>query len=281
MRLSWAVAFVMALGGGTSFGQEDRWEARFTDVKGTVTVFTTGGDADGMPADNDVPLEEGDRIKTGDDGYAEVAIEGDSLVVLKANSQMTVASARIGASEIGLAFGSLLAKIQSALGVGGFRVRTPTAVAAVRGTEFGLDVAGEAEGNETHVGVFDEGKVEVSGLSGEDAETLMVNQETVVRKGSRPLPPYVIKRLMRHRKLVRGMGKRAQQVKKRWASLPADKRGELRQRWMEKARERMKKMREKALQRNKPRRPGAGSKPGQEKMEQRRQKIIRERNKRP
>ncbi|MFA6319164.1 MAG: FecR domain-containing protein [Elusimicrobiota bacterium] len=276
MRTALAL-FAAAVFCGPAFGQEDRWEARLTDVKGAVTVYAPGGDPEGLPAEKDMPLDENDRVKTGVDGYAELAFEGESVVVLKANSQLTVAASRKGGSEIGLAFGSLLAKIGAALGAGGFRVRTPTAVCAVRGTEFGVEVAGEAEGSETAVGVFDEGKVEVAGPSGDVPETLMSNQETVVRQGSRPLAPYVLKRLMKHRKLVRGLGKRAQQIKKRWSSLPAEKRAELRQRWMERSREKLKQSREKAQQRKVRRQGPAGQSPAQEKMEKRRQKILKER----
>ncbi|MBI5882542.1 MAG: FecR domain-containing protein [Elusimicrobia bacterium] len=272
--LSSVVAALLAV---PAFGQEDRWEARLTDLKGDVTVFAAGGDAEGVPAERDMPLDDNDRVKTGSDGYAEISFEGESVVVLKGSSQMTVSSSRKGGSEVGLSFGSLLAKIGAALGAGGFRVRTPTAVCAVRGTEFGVEVADEAQGSETAVGVFDEGRVSVTGPDGGDAEHLMMNQETVVRKGQRPLPPYVLKRLTKHRKLVRGLGKRAQALKKKWASLTPAKRQELRQRWMERGREKMKKLREKG-QARKARRPGpTGPHPGQEKMEKRRQKILRER----
>ncbi|MBI5210856.1 MAG: FecR domain-containing protein [Elusimicrobia bacterium] len=261
---------------GQAFGQgaggQDRWDARLTDVKGTVTVFTAGADAEGMPGDKDMPLEPGDRIRTGEDSSAEVAFEGDSVVVLKANTQMTVTSTRKNGVELGLSLGSLLAKIHSSLGLGGFGVRTPTAVASVRGTEFAVEVAGEGESGETHVGVFDEGKVEVSGTAAGEAETLMTNQETVVRRGQRPLPPYVLKRLMKHRKLVRGFGKRAQLLKKQWAALPPEKRLEFRTKWMERARERMKKMREKAI-RQKGKRGPAGPRLDREKMEKRRNNI--------
>ncbi|MBI5622829.1 MAG: FecR domain-containing protein [Elusimicrobia bacterium] len=279
MRMLCHVFVVAAALSAPAFGQEDRFEARLTEVKGSVTIFVPGGDPEGLAAEKDMPLEEGDRLKTGADGYAEAAFEGESVVVLKANSQLTVNATRKAGSELHLGFGSLLAKIGSLLGGSGFRVRTPTAVCAVRGTEFGLEVAGEAEGGETAVGVFDEGKVEVTAAEGGEPERLMMNQETVVRRGERPLPPYVLKRLMRHRNSVRGLGRRISQLKKRWASLTPEKRVELRQRWMERSREKMKQLKEKAQQRRIRRQGPSGPHPSQEKMEKRRQRILRDRKK--
>ena len=116
-------------------------------------------------------------------------------------------------------------------------MRTPTAVAAVRGTEFGVDVAGE----ETHVGVFDEGKVEVSGQSGE-TQTLQPNQETSVQRGRGPAKPYALKRLLRQRRRFAAFRRRALAMRRRWRRLAPARRRALRQRQLSRMRQRRQKL---------------------------------------
>jgi hypothetical protein len=152
-------------------------------------------------------------------------------------------------------------------------VRTATAVAAVRGTEFGVEV----DGDETHVGVFDEGKVDVSGEGGAAPELLIANQETRVAKGGKPLHAYQLQRLMRHRALMRGHGRRLAAIRKNWKSLPADQRQELRKKALERMKERRKRLQEKRKQgverRNERRGPGEQQRKDREKRERLRNKI--------
>ncbi len=259
-------------------GQAQEWEARLTEAKGEVTVWTSDGDPGGMPGEEGAPLEVGDRVRTGKDGSAEIAFEGDSIVTLRPNSEIRIADARRGRVEIAAARGGLLAKIQKALGMGGgFRVRTPTAVAAVRGTEFAVEIE-DGSGGETHVGVFDEGEVEVSDAAGGPSERLIANQETVVRRGQRPAAPYQLKRLMKHRRYVRGMGRRAAYLRKNWKALSPDQRRKLRGQWRERAGEQTRRRREK-LERQQQRRQERAKPASQdrEKMEKRRQRIREKR----
>jgi hypothetical protein len=183
-----ALAVLLALPRAAS-AEGDRWDARIAAVSGDATVRP----ADGSPeasAEEGMPLEDGDLVVVGDGGFAEVALDGGSLVTVREGSEFVVEKTSRGEASFLLKAGSLLAKIQK-LASGRFVVRTPTAVAAVRGTEFGVEVDGER----THVGVFDEGKVEVSGPTG-PAELLISNQETVVAKGQAPLHAYQLKRFI-------------------------------------------------------------------------------------
>ncbi|MDX6770964.1 MAG: FecR domain-containing protein [Elusimicrobiota bacterium] len=244
MRHLMAAAVTLALAAAPALAQESAdWDARLGAVKGEVTVYAAGGDEDGAAAEEGMPLEAGDRVVTAEGASAEVVLDGGSLVTLREGTDFKVESAAKGDSVFSLAFGSLLAKIQK-LGEQRLRVRTATAVAAVRGTEFGVEV----EGDETHVGVFDEGKVEVAAADGGPAELLIANQETRVAKGAKPLHAYQLQRLMRHRALMRGHGRRLAAIRKNWKALPPAQRLELRKKALERLRERRRAILEKRKQ---------------------------------
>ncbi len=191
-----------------------RWDARLTAVTGEVVVRPAGG-GDEVSGEAGMPLEEGDRVVTSADSTAEIALDGDSLIALGANSDFTLENTRKSASIFSLALGSLLAKIQK-LGSQSLSVRSPTAVAAVRGTEFGVDAAGD----HSSVGVFDEGRVEVKGASG-GTEVLTPNQETSVARGRAPLRPAPLRRFAARRALMRSRVRRLAAVRRNWRPLAA------------------------------------------------------------
>lgn len=218
--------------------QEDRWDARLGAVSGDVTVVAADGSPDAS-GEAGMPLEEGDRVVVSEGGSAEVALDGGSLITVRENSDFKLEKTARGDSSFFLSVGSLLAKIQK-LGAQRLRVRTPTAVAAVRGTEFGVEA-----GEETHVGVFDEGKVEVTGDAGGTPELLIANQETSVKKGGAPVHAVQLQRFMAHRAQMRGHGRRLAAIKAKWKALPPDQRREMRKKMMERMRENRKKFLEK------------------------------------
>ncbi len=265
------------------FSQDgEEWDARLTDVSGEVTVYSAGSkDAEGDPAEKDMPLEPGDRVVTGEDSTAEISLEGDSVISLRANSNFTLSATRRSDSIFRLEAGSLLAWLKSSLlSEGGgrkWRINTPTAVAAVRGTQFAVEVAANGE-PETHVGVFDEGRVEVSEGSTGQTEMLLANQETRVNRGRRPEAASVLKRFKRHRNFMRGMGRRGQVLKKGWKSLQPEQRRKLRQELVKKAHERRRQRLERLKEKRQKTRPQGGEKrlrADQEKMEKRRQEFLR------
>ncbi|OGR87052.1 MAG: hypothetical protein A3J74_07005 [Elusimicrobia bacterium RIFCSPHIGHO2_02_FULL_57_9] len=253
------------------------WDARITDVRGEVTVLPADGDAQGVEAEKDMPLASGDRIATGTDAGAEISLEGDHVIYLRANSDFTLQSARHSDSIFNLTLGSLLAKLQK-LGEGRqLKVRTPTAVAAVRGTEFGVEISPENP-DETYVGVFDEGKVAVSDESGHE-EILGSNQEIQVLRGQRAAMPYQLKRFVRHRRFVRSLDRRMLALRKTWKPLPAAQRLERRLEILQRLRQRRQELRQKMREkRNRPdkRRP-ADLRPDQKKMEKFREEIRKRR----
>jgi hypothetical protein len=158
------------------------WDVRISTFAGTVTVFPRGGD-EGVPAAAGMPLDEGDEVRTGADGSAEFALSADGALSLGSDADVAFASLKTTAARLDLNLGALIAKL-SWKGHPDRRlaVNTAAAVAAVRGTEFGVTVQGDGT---TEVGVFDEGKVAVT--ANDDAsitETLLQpHQETRVPVG--------------------------------------------------------------------------------------------------
>lgn len=240
MRLILAAAFFAALA-PKPFAQEpalDRWDARLASVSGEVVVHPAGG-GDEAGGEADMPLDEGDRITTGAGATADVSLDGGSLIHLGENSDFTLEKTEKNESSFSLALGSLIAKIQK-LGSQRLLVHTPTAVCAVRGTEFGVDASADAQ---THVGVFDEGRVEVTNAAG--AQTLEPNQETSVAKDRAPLKPFALKRFAARRAFMRGHRRRLAALQKRWKSLPPEQRRARRQQILQKMRRLRGEMREK------------------------------------
>ena len=198
----------------------DHWDARITAVTGTVYVYPADRSAK-FEASEDMPLDEGDRITTSAGSTAELALDGDSLISLRENSSFTLEKTVKKASMFSLSFGSLLAKIQK-LGSQRLSVRTTSSVAAVRGTEFGID----ASGNESHIGVFDEGRVEVTGRDG-SKEILLPNQETSVVRGQAPKKAAPLKIFAVRREQMRDQIARLQALKTSWKALTPEEQKKL------------------------------------------------------
>lgn len=207
------------------------WDARLTSVAGEVVVFTAE-DAEGAPAVEGMPLENGDRVVTGAGASAELAYDGEGVVALEPGTTVTVSSLDENGGELSLSWGALVAKFHALTSGRRFGVRTPTAVAAVRGTEFGVEVDGE----ETGVGVFDEGHVAVSDAQGRE-EVVGPNQETRVRRGQAPSRAAALKRFERRRAALAGLRRRHAGLRKKWKALSTERRRALRAKMAERMRQ--------------------------------------------
>ena len=190
--------------------QEERWDARLVGVSGDATLIAADDSSEASAA-ADMPLEEGDRVVVAEGGWAEVAIDGGSLITLRGNADFKLEKTAKGESMFFLSAGTLLAKIQKLL-TQRLSVRTHNAVVAVRGTEFCVEV----DGDDSTIGVFDEGKVEVTGSQGGAPELLISNQETSVKNGLAPEHAAQLKRLSAHRGRMRGHGRRLSDIKAKW-----------------------------------------------------------------
>ena len=222
--LACAVALAACAAAAPALAQDslsDRWDARLAAVTGEVVVHPAGG-GDEISGAVDMPLEDGDRVTTSAGATAEIALDGGSLIALRESTDFTLEDTRKSASIFSITLGSILAKIQK-LGSQSLSVRSPTSVAAVRGTEFGVDV----EGDQSHVGVFDEGRVEVKGQSG-GTEVLTPNQETSVARGQAPLRAAPLRRFAARRALMRAHVQRAAFVRRNWKPMAAAQRRQAR-----------------------------------------------------
>ena len=129
-----------------------------TFLSGKVSAYR--GDA-WEPLDVEDPVEADDRIKTGADSFCEIQFADFGVVRVQESSEIVVRNVFLKQDgskvDVALQSGNLLCKV-SKLGKGDeFQVKTSTALAGVRGTEF---VVREEIGKATVVAV-NEGKVSV------------------------------------------------------------------------------------------------------------------------
>jgi hypothetical protein len=92
------------------------------------------------------PLENGDTVRTAAHGLATLVFEDGSRVELAGNTSFTLEEAQPASYMMGLSIGRLKAFVAH-VASRSFKVRTPTAVCAVRGTEFQVEVLGDGSTN--------------------------------------------------------------------------------------------------------------------------------------
>jgi len=221
---------------------EADWDTRLAAVQGEVFVVPAGG-GEAMAAEAGMPLEAGDEVRTGSDGKAEVAVSADSLLELGPESEFRVDSAARSAGSFTLSLGRLVAKLRSLTLVRErLSFRTPTAVAAVRGTEFALEVQDDGG---TALGVFDEGKVAVKSMADPAVEETVVesSQEVVLpprgqevrsrlRGGKRYLQVDALARLKAWKTGLAKLKARRDAVRRAWSALSREERLERRRKAM-------------------------------------------------
>jgi len=231
-------------------GEEEIFSATLVDFEGDVSLQKQGEEI-WLPVEKDIPLEQGDRIKTGSDAYVEILIDDGSSLRMEENGEITLEQLSADsvtkkiASEVSLWFGRLLSNIAKFTNKGSrFDVQTPTLVAGVRGTEFIVETT---DSKQTDVGVFD-GEVAVGGLDKDGR--LIKESELLVRKGNqtsvlknkRPKSPFALKeRMLSHKKrldtlrkktterrrdlknIIRKRGKAREKILERWKKTRQDK----------------------------------------------------------
>ncbi len=161
---------------------KNRNTALITFLLGDVTVMDKGQWISAEPA---MQLVETQRLKTGDNSAADVQI-GESVVRVKENSELILATlykseiTGLEKNSMELTVGKLLVKPKKLLKGESFQVKTPTAVAGVRGTQF---VVESFETRNTRVSVL-EGKVKVSERikALEEIESSSVRDDEVIKQ---------------------------------------------------------------------------------------------------
>jgi hypothetical protein len=133
------------------------------------------------------PVAEGDSIKTGSDGRARISFPDGSIVAVGNESTLTVEEFRVSGRSrravYALSGGKLRAIVGAFSGASDIRVRTPTAVAGVKGTDFMVMNEGQA-----NVVFGEEGLVTFGGSPGASVE-LTPGHMTENTRGERPIAP--------------------------------------------------------------------------------------------
>ncbi len=217
--------------GSYSQSQAENWDARLKVVSGTVMVKTVDKE-EWSRVEGEIPLDPNDVVKTGSDGLAEIYLDDKGTMALGRNTELEISDTEQTDTIFSINFGSLAAKVKHFLNDKfKMQVRTPTAVCAIRGTEFAVEYNQLAK--ETLVAVFDEGRVAVrqADESGKDAQeyTLEKNTEIMFSPSQRRLRPVPLARMSRHRGAVTSMRARLASLKG-WKPRSMEKRAALRDR---------------------------------------------------
>ena len=144
-------------------------------------VLVNSGQA--VPAVVNMRLARGDRLRTQANGRAEVRFDDGSFLRLEPNADVQLLG---DPQERGIlvTIGNIWAKIQSAMALTKFEIRTPTVVAGVRGTTLRVEVS-----EEESVVEVDDGEVEVALRDGPPAPLLVRRAMRLRARRGRPLPP--------------------------------------------------------------------------------------------
>jgi hypothetical protein len=180
------------------------FSATLVDFEGEVLV-QKGGENLWLPVEKDMPLEQGDHMKTGAKGFAEILVDDGSQIRLEENSEITLSELSADSqtksvtASVYLWFGRMLSNVSRlAHSRSKFEVLTPTVVAGVRGTDFAVEVL---DTKQTDVGVFD-GEVGVAGLDrqkrpmGESEVVLGKGYQSSVFRNRPPAPPVQLRERM-------------------------------------------------------------------------------------
>ncbi len=133
-------------------------------------------------------LFEGDMINIDQDTYIEVQIRpSNNILHISENTSFKITMLeQKGGGIFTLTFGRIRANVAKLTGKEQFKLTGPSAVAGVRGTNYGYDILASTSGSITQVYCF-EGTVEVSQISkkGEEVQILELNADEMVSVSSK------------------------------------------------------------------------------------------------
>lgn len=154
------------------------------EYSGSAQVLKSG-ETSWRPAGKGAALSEGDRVRTGEKGWCEILFKDGTFVKLEAESETLIEELKIAPDSREVTFSLLrgrtlwmAAKLKAAI-KSKFSVRTPSAVCAVRGTDFSVIVS---TAGLTTLGLF-EGKVALSTSEGQEKELFSGNEASADNTG--------------------------------------------------------------------------------------------------
>lgn len=175
-------SFAVLLAAGPASAKPTEPAARLAFVSGDVTVETKDGGRLGAAGE---PLANGDAVATAEKAVAVVELADGTRLKLRESSRLALRlpGPRETVTEVLLSLGSAFAKVTKRLPGAEFRVRTPTAVAAVRGTEF-FTAYGRDDGRARDLWVcVNEGAVEVNTTAAKAPVTVPAGKGVLIKKG--------------------------------------------------------------------------------------------------
>jgi len=157
--------------------------ARLIHAAGDVTIGSKDGGRLGRAG---ARLANGESVTTAEGAVAVVEMPDGSRLKLRESSRVAVTWPRPGSaapSEAFLSFGSVFAKIAKKLDGQAFGVRTPTAVAAVRGTEF-FTAYGRVQDKARDLWVcVNEGSVEITTVKSKTGLLVPAGKGVLIKSG--------------------------------------------------------------------------------------------------
>ena len=156
--------------------------ARLVFATGDVTVESRGSGHLGKAGE---ALAEGDAVTTGDKATAVVELADGSRLKLRESGRLVLnlPSPRSPVTDILLSFGSVFAKVAKQLPGAEFRVHSPSAVAAVRGTQF-FTAYGREHGKARDLWVcVNEGAVEITTTASKNSVRVPQGKGVLIKSG--------------------------------------------------------------------------------------------------
>ncbi len=155
------------------------------EYSGTAQILKPGSDS-WQSVSKGQPLSEGDKLRTGEKAWCEILLKEGTFVKLEAKTEASVEELKLAPVSRSCSFRLLrgkalwmAAKLKSAI-ESKFEVLTPSAVCAVRGTDFSIIVSSKGA---TTLGLF-EGRVTVSSPEGkEQKKEVLAGNEAFAEAG--------------------------------------------------------------------------------------------------
>lgn len=186
-RIMLLPAFFLLAAGPLFAAESKAPAARLAYAKGDVTVESKHGGGLGKAG---ARLDHGASVTTAPGAVAVIEMPDGSRLKLRESSRVAVTwpgtndSKSETLAEAFLSYGSVFAKITKRLAGQQFNVRTPSAVAAVRGTEF-FTAYGRAKGKSRDLWVcVNEGAVELSTDKSKEALLVPAGKGVLIKSGT-------------------------------------------------------------------------------------------------
>ena len=187
------------------------------DLSGAAEL-QKAGTGQWLPARKGLPIDQGDRLRTGQSAWCELLFKDGTFIKLEADSETAAETLQASASERVFSFSFLrgkalwmAAKLKKNV-TSKFTVRTPSAVCAVRGTDFSIIVSTSGE---TSVGLY-QGEVALSNEGGE--KTLLAGNEAAAVPGEIALQARLSALMKAEEKRYRRVKGRVETLRKRLAA---------------------------------------------------------------